>query len=80
MSYLSLIAAFHKLFRLLLLLRGVRWSEADVSVLPIGPIFKSQNVPEKWDTYAVPKRRCQTTSPRVITQKTEELGSTAKEA
>ena len=61
------------------LLRGVRWFETDVSGLPISVIFNDQIV-WKWDPWVVPKRRFQTTSRRVRTQKTEEFRSTAADA
>jgi hypothetical protein len=70
------------------LLRGVRWFETDVSGLPIRPIVKGHIISSlpievyyaRLMVQTVPKRRFQTTSHRVITQKTEELSSTAAES
>ena len=89
----SVVCHVHSAFRLVLssvLLRCVRCFENNVSALLISPIFKGQDVIEdlflehpnswRWDWYVGPKRRFQTTSLRVITQKTEEFSSTAAEA
>ena len=52
----------------------------------MGPVFKGQAVqegqldPSRWDRYAVPKCRYQTTVRRVTNEKTEELVSAAQEA
>ena len=62
------------------LLDGVWWFETYVSGLPIGSILTLQYDPWRRAWYVVPKRRFQTTSRRVITQKTEEFTSTEAEA
>jgi hypothetical protein len=70
------------------LLRGVRWCESDVSEPPTSPIFRfklpsffldSLTLSEKTDMQSR-NVAFQTTSRRVITQKTEELSSTATKA
>ena len=59
-------------------LSDVKWFDTDVSELPIGPIFKGQDVHfffdslvHEYGTNRVPKRRYQTTLRRVRTQKAE---------
>ena len=59
------------------LLYGVRWFETDVSGLPIGHMFKGQVVQEepwRWDQQVITKRRLETTSHRVRTQRLNNSG------